>query len=750
MNDEALALHADPARAFDGQYQLGAEIGAGALGVVYRGVDERLDKPVAIKVWHSRLEEAAALREQYDAEARALTALDHPNVVAITDYGIAGEAPYLVMELLEGQTLEARMRAGALPSALTQTFMQSVLRGLGYMHMRGVMHRNLKPDNVFLHKLDADSEQLKLLDLRLESLPANSNAGPTQSVRTAYDPPESDAGTEPDGRSDVYAAGVMMLHMLSGREPTRELVRAAADSADLLEKLLPTATPEVRAFIARAVATERGNRFGNADQMLRALLELGTPWAGDPPGAVAAQPARAASLRPQSVPAHAEPEPAADVGLLGDTVELPPPDENELIGAKAAPVDEEVVLGPIGLMAKLRTHKRLLLLAGSVLTLAAAGGAAALVFQGSPAAEHAELGDAKGKGKPAKAPAEEEGEDDEEAEPVIKRAEPGAEQAGAPKFAARLSDGSEPKAPLLEEKPTVDASAPAKPGAEHEAPTLAPEAPPAAVVAPAPETKLQPSAADETSKSLPAPIEHGASAVPSAHSAAAQPTAATSGKVETPEVAAPPAPAPASAQGATPTAAASGEAVAAQAEPAAPTPEQIGSERHIEPDKDEIRQMLALAIAPKPRVAAKNPWNIEVPDSLQALRDAIAKGEPGSAGNLKALRRYNSANPEDVYGHLLLAGFYANRGYSLDALDQYDMAYRIDSSSRGAPEMLQHALTMVARGIADTDAARFIDRVYGREALGAIAQRAAARDTGSAGSRRLKQLQTRISTGKRR
>ena len=741
MNDEASALHADPARAFDGQYQLGAEIGAGALGVVYRGVDERLEKPVAIKVWHSRLDESASMREQYDAEARALTALDHPNVIAITDYGIAGEAPYLIMELLEGQTLEERLRAGALPAAVTQTFMQSVLRGLGYMHMRGVMHRNLKPDNVFLHKLDADSEQLKLIDLCLESLPANTNtnAGATQRPRSAYDPPELDAGTEPDGRSDVYAVGVMMLHMLSGREPTRELVRAAADSADLLENVLPTAAPEVRAFIARAVATERGDRFGNADQMLRALLELPTPWAGDPPGVVAAQ--VPAAIRLKSEPANAQ---LAGSAAADATVELPAADSHELLGvqvepdADAADEAEEVVLGPIGLMAKLRAHKRLLAISGGLLSLAAAGGAVALVLSksaspeqaGETAAEkHEQAGQAKSKrAKKAKVvPVE------EEAEPDLEHAQPGAEhaQAEGPGHAQQVG-GKEAKAPA----PGQLAA-----GAEaHKAPTAessrVPEAPAA--------TKAPPSAASETTQTPGAVTAHGPAAAPSKPAAAVLPAAAASGKGEAQAEAPTPAPA---------TAAVSGDARvggATQVDPKAPTPAQIGAVRHIEPDKDEIRQMLALAITPKPRVAARDPWNIEVPGSLQALRDAIAKGEGGSAGNLKALRRYNSANPDDVYGHLLLAGFYANRGFTLDALDQYDMAYRIDPSSRGAPEMLEHALKMVKDDIAAQDATRFITRVYGREALLAIGREAQARDTSAAAARRLKQLQARISGGKRR
>ncbi|HET8938349.1 MAG TPA: protein kinase [Polyangiales bacterium] len=766
MNDEA----ADPARAFDGQYQLGAEIGAGALGVVYRGVDERLVKDVAIKVWHARLDEITPLREQYDAEARALTALEHPNLVAITDYGIAGQAPYLIMELLDGQTLEARLRASRLPSSVTQAFMESLLRGLGYMHMRGVVHRNLKPDNVFLHRAEDGTETLKLLDMGLESLPANSNmAGATTmalSQQSPYDSPEQETGSEPDGRSDVYAAGVLLLHMLSGREPGRGELRAAADSAEGLARLVPNATPEVRAFIARAVATERSARFGNADQMLRALLELPTPWSTDPE-----EPSPALTVKteapvlvsqpPAAGPGHADFE-GSPISEFHEQTEQPPP---------AAFEYDDVEVGPIGLMARLRARKRSFLIAGGLLVLTGAGAASAMVFGLVPspfdalggAEEAATRGlqqppEAKAKRPEEHDPAAEQGDEKEETD----EKEEHAAQAPEPlKFSARLGDGEEEKKPF----PDLEAEALGPSGAATA------EAPGARAAAP-----LGSQAAALTAAGKPERGSEAAAAVQGVQPSAAQPGSAAAnaaqgseGHADEAEPGAQPAAADehaaaepghegsaARATAAEGAAAASGTVVpgaaakAAEPErPKAPTPEELGSERHIEPDRAEIRQMLALAVAPKPRVAAKNPWDISMPDSLQALRDSIDEGARGTAGNIKTLRLYNTANPDDVYGHLLLAGFYANRGYSLDALDQYDMAYRIDPSSRGAPEMLKHALNMVSRGIAERDAIRFIDRVYGREAQNGIAQLLRSKDTSAAAAARLKKLQSRLGAKRR-
>jgi hypothetical protein len=269
-------------------------------------------------------------------------------------------------------------------------------------------------------------------------------------------------------------------------------------------------------------------------------------------------------------------------------------------------------------------------------------------------------------------------------------------------------------------------------------PALAPPgdtSPTAAVHADAPEPGAQPTAAHEPA-AAPTPGE-----VPGAEGEAKRPgeppsapADAKPGEPPTPTAAAEPAPSP-----------------PPKKKPL--TPQQLGSERHINPDQAEIRQMLALALKSSPRVAAADPWKVgeeaAIPDLLRALREAIAHGERGSPNNLKALRRYNATNHDDVFGHLLLAGFYANRGYSLDALDQYDLAYRIDSSSRGAPEMLNHALNMVAQGIAQSEAERFIERVYGREAQATITQQLRASGTTAAAAARLRQLQSHLADKRR-
>src|SRR5262249_24558099 len=156
------------------RYRLEGEIGAGALGVVYRATHEKLVKLVAIKLLHEHCGGSPLVRGRFEREAKALASLDHPNVVAVTDFGIADDTPYLVMELLEGETLAERLKRGALDQTSAQTLAEALLRALGFVHARGLVHRDVKPGNVFLQRA-AHGERLKLLDFGLAKFTANEN-----------------------------------------------------------------------------------------------------------------------------------------------------------------------------------------------------------------------------------------------------------------------------------------------------------------------------------------------------------------------------------------------------------------------------------------------------------------------------------------------------------------------------------------------------------------------------------------------
>src|SRR5262245_27562126 len=133
-----------------GPYEILASIGAGGMGEVYRGRDSRLHRDVAIKVLPSALATDPERRARFEREAQAIAALSHPNILAIFDFGLEADIAYAVTELLDGETLRDRLRAGAMPLRKSIEYAVQIARGLSAAHDRGIVHRDLKPENVFL------------------------------------------------------------------------------------------------------------------------------------------------------------------------------------------------------------------------------------------------------------------------------------------------------------------------------------------------------------------------------------------------------------------------------------------------------------------------------------------------------------------------------------------------------------------------------------------------------------------------
>jgi len=267
-------------RALDERYVIDAEIGRGGLGCVYRATHQRLGKAVAIKLLHDRFGQEPSLRARFEREAKALATLDHPNIVLVTDYGIAEDAPYLVMELLEGETLAQRLTRGPLAPADACALARPLLAALAFAHAHGVVHRDLKPANVFLQRQPDGSERVKLLDFGLAKRTQTAGASdPTLTRRgdrlgtPAYMSPEQVGGDALDARSDVYSAGVIIFEMLAGQLPF-EGELAEQMRAHLVEPLppLPAKVPlALDALVQRALAKKPAERFANAGDMLAAL-----------------------------------------------------------------------------------------------------------------------------------------------------------------------------------------------------------------------------------------------------------------------------------------------------------------------------------------------------------------------------------------------------------------------------------------------------------------------------------------------
>jgi len=277
----------------EGRYRIEAEIGSGGLGAVYRAKHVSLGKPVAIKVLHAQWGANEVLRGRFEREAKALAALKHPNIVAITDFGIAGNTPYLVMELLAGEALAQRLARGPIEPAAASVLALTLLRALAFVHRRGLVHRDLKPANVFLQQ-SADGRQcLKLLDFGLAKFTAESTKGADPTLtRTgdimgtpAYMAPEQIAAQPMDARTDVYQVAVILFQMLAGRlpfegEPAEQLRGHLAEPPPRLADARSDkrGSPALDAVLQRALAKSAEARFADAGEMLVALEALPQPW----------------------------------------------------------------------------------------------------------------------------------------------------------------------------------------------------------------------------------------------------------------------------------------------------------------------------------------------------------------------------------------------------------------------------------------------------------------------------------------
>ena len=210
----------------DSRYRIDALIGTGGMGRVYRAEHTGIGRAVAIKVLHNDLNHNREAAQRFQREAIASGRLDHPNIVGIYDFGVLPHgACYLVMELLEGETLGERLeRDGRIPWREAVEILRGMLLGLRHAHDRGVVHRDIKPDNIYLARKDGDLI-IKLLDFGIAKLragsaddPASTRAGLTVGT-PAYLSPEQAVGGEITPASDLYSATIVLYEMLAGRGP---------------------------------------------------------------------------------------------------------------------------------------------------------------------------------------------------------------------------------------------------------------------------------------------------------------------------------------------------------------------------------------------------------------------------------------------------------------------------------------------------------------------------------------------------
>ena len=261
-----------------GPYEIDSLIGAGGMGQVYRARDPRLGRNVAIKTVTAGATDPGRLR-RFETEVKAVGALDHPNLLVVYDVGSEGGIPYIVSELLDGETLRSRLRNGAVPVRQAIDYTVQIARGLAAAHASGVIHRDLKPENLFLMRdgrakiLDFGVAKLVGAASQAETLTMNTDAGVV--VGTApYMAPEQVRAGPVDQRTDIFALGLVMHEMLSGartfqRDTTPETLAAILN--DDAPELPPSVPPAVARIVGRCVEKRPDDRFHSAHDLALAL-----------------------------------------------------------------------------------------------------------------------------------------------------------------------------------------------------------------------------------------------------------------------------------------------------------------------------------------------------------------------------------------------------------------------------------------------------------------------------------------------
>ena len=202
----------------DGRYRVATEIATGGTSTVYRGLDTRLDRPVALKVMDSRYAGDQQFLTRFQMEARAVARLNDPGLVAVYDQGVDGRYPFLVMELVEGGTLrELLTERGPMPPHAVAAVLRPVLGGLAAAHRAGLVHRDVKPENVLI----SDEGEVKIVDFGLVRAVAAAGITSTSVIlgTAAYLSPEQVRDGNASPRSDVYSAGIVAYELLTGESP---------------------------------------------------------------------------------------------------------------------------------------------------------------------------------------------------------------------------------------------------------------------------------------------------------------------------------------------------------------------------------------------------------------------------------------------------------------------------------------------------------------------------------------------------
>lgn len=276
-----------------GRYRIDAVLGQGAMGVVYRGYDVALNRPVAIKTVHADLlgADRADWLARFRQEAHAVGRCQHPNIVAVYDYGEYQDTPYLALEFVDGRELKALLNeAGRLGQRQAVWLTVQVLDALECAHRSGVIHRDIKPANIMV----TAENSVKVADFGVARLDTSdlTQAG-TMLGTPSYMSPEQFKGDVVTAAADIYACGVLLYQLLAGRPPF-----TGKSSSEVMYRILTempefrgdgwSLAPAFRGVINRALAKQPGDRFASAAEFAEVLRRLYVCLDDDPPASAAA------------------------------------------------------------------------------------------------------------------------------------------------------------------------------------------------------------------------------------------------------------------------------------------------------------------------------------------------------------------------------------------------------------------------------------------------------------------------------
>jgi tRNA A-37 threonylcarbamoyl transferase component Bud32 len=268
----------------DGRYKVLEAVAKGAMGTVYRAERLKLGKIVAVKVLHDELPDELSSRKRFEIEATAMAKLEHPNCAAILDVGVHEGRPFVVMDYITGTDLKTLVDAGPVPGPRAIAIVRQVLSGLAHAHELGIIHRDIKPANIILGQKAGLGDHVKILDFGLARLQAESTVSKLTTgivVGTpAYMAPEQIRGTAIDARADLYACGILLFELLTGKKPFSspkddpiEVVSMhLKNPVPRLDAMLPGVDfGELENVVARALQKTAADRFQTATDFVAAL-----------------------------------------------------------------------------------------------------------------------------------------------------------------------------------------------------------------------------------------------------------------------------------------------------------------------------------------------------------------------------------------------------------------------------------------------------------------------------------------------